>query len=101
MNSNKQAELFVLAVTLASLAGVFLCCFSAYRREQRDIKMRRARAKQRREENERLAAVLLQDVLLAEHARSVVAVQQQDITPISVPVTRCDFLHRRRILRPE
>lgn len=101
MDSDNNSAILAIITMLAAMASIFLYVFGAHRRETRELKARQARAKQRREENERTAAVLLQEVLAADHARAVVAAQRQDTTAILVPVTPCDAAQRRRILRPE
>jgi hypothetical protein len=101
MTSEKLASVLSIGVILVAVVGLLVHVLVVFFRDRKDLRQRLARAKQRREENEQTARELYIEVLTQERARDIVAAQRQDITPISVPVTRCEYLYRRRILRTE
>lgn len=101
MNSEKLASVLSTGVILVATVGLLAHVLVVVFRDRKDLQQRLARAKQRREENEQTARELYIEVRAQERARDIVTAQRQDTTPISVPVTRCEYLHRRRILRTE
>lgn len=101
MNSEKLASIFGAVTFLVLTAGLMAHVLFVFFRERKELQQRLARAKQRRDVNERLAQELYIEVMAQERARNIVAAQRQDTTPISVPVTACDRIQRRRILRSE
>lgn len=101
ITSEKLASVLSTGVILVAVVGLLVHVLVVLFRDRKDLRQRLARAKQRREENERLSREVYIEVLAQERARDIVAVQRRADTAANVPVTRCDYLRRRRILPTE
>lgn len=66
-----------------------------------DLRRRQKLAKERREESRRAAQELYIAICAEQRAQEIVAEQLRDTSPVSVTVTRNEYLQRRRIMRPE
>lgn len=101
ITSENLASVLSTGVILVAVVGLLVHVLVVFFRDRKDLQRRLARAKQRREENEQAARELYIEVLAQERARDIVAVQRRADTSVNVPITRCDYLQRRRILPTE